>query len=55
MGLIKGVVDEKRKVRWSNTKKTTAVFFATIITIILFVLFVALFSWAIASVMNLAA
>ncbi len=55
MGLIKGINDEKRKIRWSNGKKTTLVFFATIITIILFVLFVALFSWVIASVMNLAA
>ncbi len=54
MGLIKNVSEEKRKVRWSNSKKSTMVFFATIITIILFILFVALFSWIIASVMSIA-
>ncbi len=55
MGLMKGVAEEKRKIRWSTSKKSTMVFFATVITIILFILFVALFSWMIASVMNLAA
>lgn len=55
MGLFRGVSEERRKVRWSSSKKSTAVFFATVVTIILFILFVALFSWIIASVMNLAA
>lgn len=55
MGLFKGLAEEKRKTRWSNPKKSTKVFFATIITILLFVLFVSLFSWGIAAVLNLAA
>ncbi len=54
MGLISKVSAEKRKVRWSDSRKSTKVFFATIITIILFILFVALFSWIIAGVMSLA-
>ncbi len=55
MGLFKGVNEERRKIRWSSSKKSTAVFIATIITILLFILFVALFSWGIAAVMGLAA
>ncbi len=55
MGLIKNLGQEKRKIRWSDSKKSTKVFFATVITIVLFILFVALFSWGIAAVMNLAA
>ncbi len=55
MGLFKGVAEEKRKVRWSDSKKSTKVFIATVITILLFIFFVAMFSWVIASVMSLAA
>ncbi len=55
MGLPKELAKEKRKIRWSDPKKSTMVFFATVITIVLFIFFVALFSWAIAAVMNLAA
>ncbi len=55
MGLIKNLNEEKRKIRWSDSKKSTMVFFATVITIIIFILFVALFSWGIAAVLNLAA
>ncbi len=54
MGLFKGVAEEKRKIRWSDSKKSTKVFFATLITIILFILFVALFSWGIAALISLA-
>lgn len=54
MGLFKGVNEERRKVRWSDSKKTSKVFVATIITIALFIIFVALFSWGIAAVMGLA-
>lgn len=54
MGIIKGVNDERRRVRWSDSKKTTKVFVATLITIIIFIVFVALFSWGIAAIMSLA-
>ncbi len=55
MGLPKDLAKEKRKIRWSDSKKSTMIFFATLITMLLFILFVALFSWGIAAVMNLAA
>lgn len=52
---LKEVALEKRRVRWSSSKKSTYVFFATILTIIVFVVIIALFSWAVASLMGLAA
>ncbi len=51
---FKEVAVEKRRVRWSTPKKSTYVFFATLITIIVFVLVISLFSWGVASIMALA-
>ncbi|BDU67822.1 MAG: hypothetical protein TYPL_4750 [Candidatus Tyloplasma litorale] len=54
MGILKGVNEERRKIKWSNGRKTTKVFISTIITIFLFVIIISLFSWGIVSIMNLA-
>lgn len=51
---LKEVAVEKRRVRWSSQKKSTYVFFATIVTIVLFVVVIALFSWAVAAILELA-
>ena len=42
---LKEVIEEKRKVKWSTVQKSTAVFFATIVTILVFVSVISLFSW----------
>lgn len=46
---LKDVGEEKRKIRWSNPTKSTKVFIATIITIVIFVVVIALFSWVVAA------
>ncbi len=51
---LKGISEEQRKIRWSDSKKSTAVFIATVVTILIFILLVAGFSWVIASIINLA-
>lgn len=54
MKFFKEVFEEKRKIRWSDSKKSTKVFISTLITIGIFILFVALFSWGIAALIKLA-
>lgn len=47
---LKEVAVEKRRVRWSTPKRSTYVFFATVATIVVFILVIALFSWAVAAI-----
>lgn len=51
---FKEVAVEKRRVRWSTPKKSTYVFFATVTTILVFVVVIALFSWGVAALISLA-
>ncbi len=51
MKFLNELGEEKRKVRWSNSKKSTKVFVATLITIGIFILVISLFSWLVALVM----
>lgn len=55
MKFFKEVAEEKRKIRWSNTNKSTRVFISTIFTILIFVIVISLFSWGVASLIELAA
>lgn len=51
---MREVAAEKRKVRWSSSKKSTYVFFATLITITIFIVIIALFSWGVGAIIGLA-
>lgn len=55
MWSLKGLNEERRKIRWSNSSKTTKVFIATIITILIFILIISLFSWGVAAIIELSA
>ena len=54
MKFFKSVSAERRKVRWSSADKSTRVFFATLITITIFVIVIGLFSWGVAAILGLA-
>lgn len=54
MKFLKEVAEEKRKIRWSNSNKSTRVFLSTLITILVFVVVIALFSWGVAAIISLA-
>ncbi len=50
----KKVAEEKRKVRWATVSDTTKIFFASLFTILVFVLVIWLFSFAVTQLEGLA-
>lgn len=52
MKFLKGVGEEKRKVRWSTSKKASSVFLSTMIVIVIFIVVISLFSWGIAAIIG---
>ena len=51
---IKNVGEEKRKIRWSTPAKSTKIFFASVLTIFVFVIVIFLFSLGVTWIMGLA-
>lgn len=53
LNFLKNVSAEKRKIRWSSHSKTLRVFFSTLITLLIFIIIIGLFSWGMGAIIAL--